>query len=227
MFDATSGYEGDEKLLTAFPNECRGGSESNQVVEGGISFYALCEHHALPFHGSAYLGYIPHERIIGISKLTRLVRMFARRFTVQEFMGGSIADALFDLMAPHGVAVYLEAEHLCTQMRGVREEHSRTVTTFWRGAYEESPDLRRSSSSSLRTATTTIAPPGAPRLFEADGLPSVDLPAELERLYGGLARLPSPGCTRTSCRRSTAWSRSRRSRGRTRSSRRAARRTAS
>ena len=96
-----------------------------------------------PFHGFAYLGYIPHERIIGISKLTRLVRLFARRFTVQEFMGRSIADSLFDLMAPHGVAVYLEAEHLCTQMRGVREEHSRTVTTFWRGAYEESPDLRR------------------------------------------------------------------------------------
>jgi len=145
MYDATSGYEGDEKLLVAFPNEClSGGSgEYNQVVEGAISFYALCEHHALPFHGSAYLGYIPHERIIGISKLTRLVRMFARRFTVQEFMGGSIADCLFDLMAPHGVAVYLEAEHLCTQMRGVREEHSRTVTTFWRGAYEDSPDLRR------------------------------------------------------------------------------------
>ena len=58
-------------------------------------------------------------------------------------MGQSIADSLFDLMAPHGVAVYLEAEHLCTQMRGVREEHSRTVTTFWRGAYEENPDLRR------------------------------------------------------------------------------------
>ncbi len=142
MYDATSGYEGDEKLLTAFPNEC-GSGRYNQIVEGAISFYALCEHHALPFHGVAYLGYVPDARIIGISKLTRLVRLFARRFTVQEFMGRSIADSLFDLMEPHGVAVYLEAEHLCTQMRGVREEHSRTVTTFWRGAYEESPDLRR------------------------------------------------------------------------------------
>jgi GTP cyclohydrolase I len=145
MYDATSGYEGDEKLLTAFPNECGsdGTCEYNQIVEGGISFYALCEHHALPFHGFAYLGYVPHEGIIGLSKLTRLVRLFARRFTVQEWMGRSIADALFDLMKPHGVAVYLEAEHLCTQMRGVREEHSRTVTTFWRGMYEESHDMRR------------------------------------------------------------------------------------
>ena len=152
MFDATSGYEGDEKLLTAFPNESAE-SEYNQIVEGGISFYALCEHHALPFHGSAYLGYIPHERIIGLSKLTRLVRLFARRFTVQEWMGRSIADALFDLMEPHGVAVYLEAEHLCTQMRGVREEHSRTVTTFWRGTYEENADLRREFLDLARSGT--------------------------------------------------------------------------
>ena len=155
MFDATSGYEGDEKLLTAFPNQCGsdGTCEYNQIVEGGISFYSLCEHHALPFHGSAFLGYIPHERIIGLSKLTRLVRLFARRFTVQEWMGRSIADALFDLMEPHGVAVYLEAEHLCTQMRGVREEHSRTVTTFWRGTYEENADLRREFLDLARSGT--------------------------------------------------------------------------
>ena len=86
MFDATEGYEGDPKLLTAFETECRGGSDCrlSQVVEGPIHFFALCEHHALPFHGHAYLGYIAHEHIIGISKLTRLVRLFAKRFTVQE-----------------------------------------------------------------------------------------------------------------------------------------------
>ena len=137
------GLRGRREAPDRLSERVRGAAQYNQVVEGAISFYALCEHHALPFHGFAYLGYIPHERIIGISKLTRLVRLFARRFTVQEYMGRSIADSLFDLMAPHGVAVYLEAEHLCTQMRGVREEHSRTVTTFWRGAYEENPDLRR------------------------------------------------------------------------------------
>jgi GTP cyclohydrolase I len=81
------------------------------------------------------------EQIIGISKLTRLVRLFARRFTVQERLGEQIADTLVELIAPQGVAVHLEASHLCTQMRGV-EEHSRTVTTVWQGAFRD-PDLRR------------------------------------------------------------------------------------
>lgn len=145
MFDATAGYDGDHKLLTAFPTECRGGPDCriSQIIEGPISFYALCEHHALPFHGVAHVGYIAHENIIGISKLTRLVRLFARRFTVQERLGQQIADTLVDLLAPHGVAVRVEAEHLCTQMRGVREEQSRTVTTFWRGTFESDPELRR------------------------------------------------------------------------------------
>src|SRR5258708_1648591 len=80
LFDATSGYEGDPKLLTAFPTECHGGPDCNisQVIEGPIEFFSLCEHHALPFHGHAYIGYIAHEEIIGISKLTRLLRLFAR-----------------------------------------------------------------------------------------------------------------------------------------------------
>ncbi len=145
LYDATAGYEGDAKLLTAFPTECRCDAEClvSQVIEGPISFYSLCEHHALPFHGFAHIGYVAHERIIGISKLTRLVRLFSRRFTVQERLGEQIADALAGLMAPHGVAVHLEAVHLCTQMRGVREEHSKTVTSVWRGGYSENPDLRR------------------------------------------------------------------------------------
>jgi GTP cyclohydrolase IA len=145
LFDATAGYEGDAKLLTAFPTECRGGPDCriSQIIEGPISFYALCEHHALPFHGVAHIGYVAHENIIGISKLTRLVRLFARRFTVQERLGQEVADTLVDLLLPHGVAVRLEAEHLCTQMRGVREEHSKTVTTFWRGTFDTDPELRR------------------------------------------------------------------------------------
>jgi GTP cyclohydrolase I len=145
LYDATSGYEGDAKLLTAFPTECRCDPDClvSQVIEGPIPFYALCEHHSLPFHGFAHVGYIAHERIIGISKLTRLVRLFARRFTVQERLGEQIADTLVQLMQPHGVAVHLEAVHLCTQMRGVREQHSRTVTTVWRGAYTDDPENRR------------------------------------------------------------------------------------
>jgi len=144
LFDSTSGYEGDAKLMTAFPTECRGGPDCriSQIIEGPISFFALCEHHALPFYGMAYVGYIAHDHIIGISKLTRLVRMFARRFTVQERIGQEVADHLVQLMNPHGAAIHLRATHLCTQMRGVREESSNTWTTFWRGLYEEDPSLR-------------------------------------------------------------------------------------
>jgi GTP cyclohydrolase I len=143
LYDATAGYEGDRKLLTSFPSESRDALESglSQIVEGPIEFQCLCEHHALPFVGVAHIAYIADARIIGISKLTRLVRLFARRFTVQERLGAQIADGLVALVDPLGVAVHLEATHLCTQMRGV-EEHSRTVTTFWRGAFTD-PDLRR------------------------------------------------------------------------------------
>ena len=143
LSEATAGYEGDPKLMTAFPSEAAGGREAplGQIIEGPIAFNALCEHHALPFHGHVHIGYIAGDQIIGISKLTRLVRLFARRFTVQERLGEQIADTLLDLIEPRGVAVHIEASHLCTQMRGV-EEHSRTTTTFWRGAFREA-ELRR------------------------------------------------------------------------------------
>ena len=152
LYDATEGYEGDPKLLTAFPTECHGnedgaeGASPNcelaQVVEGPIPFQALCEHHALPFIGRAYVGYIAREDIIGISKLTRLVRVLTRRFGVQERMTHQIADALAAMLAPHGVAVYLEAHHLCTQLRGVREDGPSTRTTAFRGLYAERAELR-------------------------------------------------------------------------------------
>jgi GTP cyclohydrolase I len=143
LYDATAGYDGDPKLPTSFPSESHGapGSQLAQIVEGPIEFHCLCEHHALPFVGVAHISYIARDRIIGISKLTRLVRLFARRFTVQERLGEQIADGLVSLIDPRGVAVHLEATHLCTQMRGV-EEHSRTVTTFWRGEFSDA-DLRR------------------------------------------------------------------------------------
>ncbi len=145
LFEATAGYEGDPKLLTTFPTECHGGPDCSisQVIEGPIPFFALCEHHAFPFYGVAHVAYVAHEQIIGISKLTRLVRVYARRFTVQERIGQQIADHLNDVMQPHGVAVHLQAAHLCTQMRGVREERSRTSTSFWRGNYEHDPEMRR------------------------------------------------------------------------------------
>jgi GTP cyclohydrolase I len=157
LFDATSGYDGDPKLRTAFPTERPAGIDGshNQIVEGPIAFFSLCEHHALPFHGAAHVGYVAGDEILGISKLTRLVRLYARRFTVQERLGEQIADALAELVGARGVAVHLEAAHLCTQMRGVSEERSRTVTTFWRGRYEEDADLRREFLDEVRARRRT------------------------------------------------------------------------
>jgi GTP cyclohydrolase IA len=152
IFDATGGYDGDPKLRTAFPSERPVGVDGrhSQIVEGPVAFFALCEHHALPFHGAAHIAYVADGEILGISKLTRLVRLYARRFTVQERLGEQIADALMELVSPRGVAVHLDAAHLCTQMRGVEEEGSRTVTTFWRGLYDEDADLRREFLDELR-----------------------------------------------------------------------------
>ena len=144
LFDATEGYDGDPKLLKVFDTECRGEPDCrlSQVLEGPIPFFALCEHHALPFFGKAYVGYIAHENIIGISKLTRLVRLFSKRFSVQERIGQQIADTLETMLHPHGVAVFLEAHHLCMEMRGVRETASMTRTTVWRGNYAKDASLR-------------------------------------------------------------------------------------
>jgi GTP cyclohydrolase IA len=153
LYDATAGHEGDHSLLTAFPTECRCDSDClvSQIIEGPIPFSAVCEHHSLPFHGFVYVGYVAHERIIGISKLARLVRLFARRFTMQERLGEQVADALTELLEPHGVAVHIEAVHLCPQLRGVSEDPSKMVTSVWRGGYGESPDLRREFLSETRT----------------------------------------------------------------------------
>ena len=143
LYDATAGYDGDPKLATLFPSEGVDALEAapSQIIEGPIPFHALCEHHALPFYGVAHVGYIADEQVIGISKLTRLVRLFARRFTMQERLGEQIADTLLELVGARGVAVHLQASHLCVRMRGV-EEGSATVTTFWRGAFRE-PELRQ------------------------------------------------------------------------------------
>jgi GTP cyclohydrolase I len=152
LYDATEGYDGDPKLLRVFDTECRGEPDCHlsQVVEGPIRFFALCEHHALPFYGVAYVGYIAHENIIGISKLTRLVRVFSKRFAVQERIGQQIADALETMLHPHGVAVFLEAHHLCVEMRGVREMAPTTRTAVWRGFYAENPSLRSEFFSACR-----------------------------------------------------------------------------
>lgn len=144
LFDATEGYDGDPKLLRFFETECHDTTTCrySQVIQGPIPFFALCEHHAIPFYGMAYVGYIAHDTIIGISKLTRLVRLFSRRFAVQERIGQEMADMLDRMIHPDGIAVYMEAHHLCMELRGVREITPMTRTTVWRGNYENDANLR-------------------------------------------------------------------------------------
>ncbi len=144
LYDATAGYDGDPKLRTLFPSERTQDVDGAhaQIIEGPIGFHALCEHHALPFHGHAHVGYVAGDEILGISKLTRLVRLYARRFTVQERLAEEVAGGLQELTGARGVAVKLEASHLCTAMRGVAEDGSITVTTVWRGLFDEDESLR-------------------------------------------------------------------------------------
>lgn len=143
--ESTSGYDADPKLATAFAIERIAGEQGDhaQVVEGPIPLAALCEHHALPFFGHAWVGYVASEREIGLSKLTRVVRQFSQRFTMQERIGREVAAALDSIIAPRGVAVRIEAAHLCTRMRGVRDSEAWTATSTWRGSFEHSDALRR------------------------------------------------------------------------------------
>lgn len=113
------------------------------VLVREIPFYSLCEHHLLPFHGRAHVAYIPEEnRITGISKLARVVELYARRLQVQERMTRQVADSLVHALAPKGVMVVVEAEHLCMTMRGVQKPGSLTVTSVVRGIFRENPATR-------------------------------------------------------------------------------------
>ena len=122
---------------TTFPND-EGYDEL--VIARSIPFHSLCEHHVLPFVGVAHVGYLPGERIIGLSKLGRVVEMYARRLQVQERMTVQIARWLDDMLAPRGVGVVLEAEHLCMSLRGVQKPGTRTVTSALLGSVRD--DLR-------------------------------------------------------------------------------------
>jgi GTP cyclohydrolase I len=128
-----------EVLATTFDED-----HDELVLVKDIPMYSTCEHHLVPFHGVAHVGYIPGAdgRVTGLSKLARLVDLFARRPQVQERMTRQVADALFDGLAPLGVIVVVEAEHLCMAMRGIRKPGSTTVTSAVRGSFRESATTR-------------------------------------------------------------------------------------
>ena len=120
-----------ELLEVAFEKE----EHEEMVVLKDIPFYSMCEHHFLPFHGLAHVGYIPRRRLVGISKLARVVETLARRPQLQERLTGQIADTIMEGLGARGVAVVIEAEHLCMTMRGVRKPGSRLVTSANRGIF--------------------------------------------------------------------------------------------
>jgi GTP cyclohydrolase I len=125
---------------TTFPND---GDYDELVLARAIPFSSLCEHHALPFTGVAHVGYIPGERILGLSKLARVVELFSRRLQVQERMTVQIADWLQEQLAPRGVGVVVEAEHLCMSLRGVRAAGTRTTTSAVRGLLRDDARSRQ------------------------------------------------------------------------------------
>ena len=114
---------------------------SEMVLEKDITFYSMCEHHALPFYGKAHIAYIPDGKVVGLSKLARTVEVFARRLQIQEQLTGQIADALMEYMRPRGTIVMLEAEHMCMTMRGIKKPGSQTVTLAKRGVFKTDPAL--------------------------------------------------------------------------------------
>jgi GTP cyclohydrolase I len=125
------------------------------VLVKDIEVYSLCEHHLLPFFGKAHIAYIPDGHILGLSKLARLVEVYARRFQVQERLTEQIAQAVWETTRPQGVAVVVEAYHLCMMMRGVQKQNSKTITSAMRGAFLED---QRTRDEFLRLTTSAHEP---------------------------------------------------------------------
>ena len=120
----------------------RSEGHQNMVMVRDIELYSLCEHHMLPFFGKAHVAYIPNGHIVGLSKIPRIVEVFARRLQVQERLTEQIASALDDVLKPTGVGVVIEAFHLCMMMRGVEKQNSRTITSALRGVFRDDPKTR-------------------------------------------------------------------------------------
>jgi GTP cyclohydrolase I len=136
----TSGYDQD---VHAVLNDALFTEEYDEmVVVKDIDFYSLCEHHLLPFFGKCHIAYMPASKIVGLSKMPRLVEMFSRRLQVQERLTTQIAQTINEVLQPRGVAVVMEALHMCMLMRGVEKQNSKAVTSAMLGAFRDRPETR-------------------------------------------------------------------------------------
>ena len=136
----TSGYETDLKQIVngaLFTHEC-----DEMIVVKDIEFYSMCEHHLLPFFGKVHVAYLPKKKVIGLSKIPRIVDAYARRLQLQERLTHQIAETLKEILEPHGVGVICEARHFCMMMRGVEKQHSGTVTSAMLGSFREQKETR-------------------------------------------------------------------------------------
>ncbi len=136
----TSGYETDVQSIVngaVFDEKC-----DEMVVVKDIEFYSMCEHHLLPFFGTMHVAYLPNNRLIGLSKIPRIVDMFARRLQLQERLTHQVAETLNEVLRPKGVGVICEARHFCMMMRGVEKQHSGTVTSAMLGGFRERKETR-------------------------------------------------------------------------------------
>jgi GTP cyclohydrolase I len=137
----TRGYEMDvQQVVNGALFDAEGAS--NMIMVRDIELYSLCEHHILPFYGRAHIAYIPNGKIVGLSKVARLVEVFARRLQVQERLTEQIASALDEVLKPMGAGVVIEAYHLCMMMRGVEKQNSKTITSAIRGSFRSDPRTR-------------------------------------------------------------------------------------
>ena len=136
----TGGRDEDPRGLIA--NSLYPADQDEMIVVKDITFYSMCEHHLLPFFGKAHVAYIPKGKIVGISKLPRMVELFARRLQIQERLTHEIASTLMNVLNPIGVAVVIEARHLCMEMRGIKKVGSKILTSSMLGAFRKNPATR-------------------------------------------------------------------------------------
>ena len=135
-------YSGHEVNPDDIVNIVPGEDHDELIILKDIPFYSVCEHHILPFHGTAHVAYLPAGKIVGISKIARVVDMYAKRLQIQERLATDIADCLMRTLKPRGVMVILEAEHLCMTMRGIKKAGSITTTSVLRGIFRQLPATR-------------------------------------------------------------------------------------